>query len=86
VPLVGVLVFVIGRHAPVSAQVVAAYAISWLLLLSGVRGILVRGTQSGDGDTLSDLTSIPKFVWFLTWLACTVLAVGIGGKWMVMRS
>jgi len=49
VTLAGGLVSIVGRYTPVSAQIVTAYAIAWLLLLSGVRGILVRGTQSGDG-------------------------------------
>ena len=49
VTLAGGLVYIVGRYTPASAQIVTAYAISWLLLLSGVRGILVRGTQSGDG-------------------------------------
>jgi hypothetical protein len=51
-----VSVYVIGRYTPVATQVVAAYAITWLLLLSGVRGIVVRGTESGDGQDLSQLT------------------------------
>jgi Peptidase M50B-like len=86
VPLIGGLVYLIGRFTPVLAQIVAAYAIAWLLLLSGVRGILVRGTESGDGQQLSQLTLIPGFIWFLLWLAATLTAVAIGGKWLVMRT
>jgi Peptidase M50B-like len=86
VPLAGGLVYIIGRYTPVPAQIVAAYAIAWLLLLSGVRGILVRGTKSGDGEKLSQLTLIPRVIWFLLWLAATLLAVAIGGSWLVMRT
>ena len=86
VTLAGGLVYIVGRYTPTSAQVVAAYAISWLLLLSGVRGILVRGTGSGDGEDLRQFTLIPRFIWFLLWLASTLAAVAIGGKWMVMRT
>jgi Peptidase M50B-like len=86
VTLAGGLVYIVGRYTPVSAQVVAAYAIAWLLLLSGVRGILVRGIRSGDGRILSDLTSIPRVIWFLLWLAATVAAVAVGGSWLVMRT
>jgi peptidase M50B-like protein len=50
VPLAGGLVYVVGRYPPVAVQIVAAYAIAWLLLLSGVRGILVRGTGSMTGQ------------------------------------
>ena len=86
VTLAGGLVYIVGRHTPVSAQIVAAYAIAWLLLFAGVRGILVRGIRSGDGEKLSQLTLIPRFIWFLLWLASTVAAVAIGGEWLVMRT
>lgn len=56
--LVGGLVYIIGRYTPVSVQIAAAYVIAWLLPLSGVRGILVRGTQLSDGGKLSELTLI----------------------------
>jgi Peptidase M50B-like len=84
--LAGGLVYIIGRYAPLSAQIVAAYAIAWLLLLSGVRGIWVRGTRSGDGGNLSELTLIPRVIWFLLWLAATLAAVAVGGSWLVMRT
>jgi Peptidase M50B-like len=86
VTLAGGLVYIVGRYTPVSAQIVAAYAIAWLLLLSGVRGILVRGTQSDDGGKLRDLTLIPRFIWFLLWLGSTLAAVDIGGRWLLMRT
>jgi hypothetical protein len=86
VVVAGGLVFLIVRYAPLSAQIVAAYAIAWFLLLSGVRRILERGIDTGDGQALSDLTWIPRFVWFLLWLVGTVTAVAAGGKWLVMRS
>lgn len=86
ITLVGGLVYIAGRYTPMSVQIVAAYAIAWLLLLSGVRGILVRGTGSGDGRKLSQLTLIPRLIWFLLWLASTLGAVAIGGRWLVMRT
>jgi Peptidase M50B-like len=86
VTLAGGLVFIIGRYTPVSAQIVASYAIAWLLLLSGVRGILVRGLRSSDGQKLSQITSIPRVIWFLLWLAATLAAVAVGGSWLVMQT
>ena len=86
VTLSGGLVYIVVRYTPMSAQIVAAYAIAWLLLLSAVRGILVRGIKSGDGGDLRDLTLIPRFIWFLLWLAATLAAVAIGGRWLVMRT
>lgn len=86
VPLAAGLVYVFARYTPVLAQTVAAYAIAWLLLLTGVRGILVRGTQSSDGQALSQLTLVPRAIWFLLWLAATLAAVAVGGSWLVMRT
>jgi len=84
VVLAGGLVYVIGRYTPMMAQIVAAYAIAWLLLLSGVRGLFVFGANSSDGESLSARTHLPQLVWFLLWLAATVAAVAVGGKMLVM--
>ena len=35
---------------------------------------------------LTRTTRIPRQIWALLWLAGTVLAVAIGGKWLVLRS
>jgi hypothetical protein len=86
VALTGGLVFLTLRYTPVSAQVIAAYAIAWLLLLSGVRGILVRRGGSGDSQNLRKLTFIPHIFWFLIWLAAALTAVAIGGSWLLMRT
>jgi hypothetical protein len=32
------------------------------------------------------MTGIPRFIWFLLWLAGTLTAVAAGGKWLIMRS
>jgi hypothetical protein len=82
----GGLVFLLVRYTPMPVQIVAAYAIAWLLLLSGVRGILEDGSRAGDAHGLRDLTFIPRFVWFLFWLGGTLTAILIGGKWLVLRS
>ena len=84
--MTGVLVFAVLRYTPVPAQIVAAYAIAWLLLLSGVRAILVRRSGSGDSQNLRRLTWIPHDIWFLIWLAAAVWAVAVGGDWLIMRA
>ena len=85
VPLAAGLVYVVGRYTSAGVQIVAAYAIAWFLLLSGVRGILRRmRTGSGDGERLNGLTGVPQFIWFLVWMAATLGAVAIGGKMLVM--
>jgi hypothetical protein len=82
----GGLVFLVVRYTPASAQVIAAYWIAWFLLLSGVRGILEDGIGADDAGGLRDLTFIPRFIWFLLWLAGTLIAVAAGGKWLILRS
>jgi hypothetical protein len=80
----GTLVYLVARYTPTGLQIAAAYVITWLLLLSGVRGILQRGPDSGDGANLKRLTGVPRLIWFLIWLAATLGAVAVGGKMLVM--
>ncbi len=82
--LTGVLVYVVGRYTPLGAQIVGAYAIAWLLLLSAVRRVPEIGVLSDDGANLSGLTHLPRLVWFLLWLAATLAAVAVGGTLLVM--
>jgi hypothetical protein len=84
--LAGALVFLVLRYTPARDQVLAAYAIAWLLLLSGVRMVLEHGSGAGDAQDLRGLTHLPRFLWFLLWLAATLTAVAAGGKWLVMQS
>jgi hypothetical protein len=84
VVLAGGLVFLVGRYLPAVAQIVAAYGITWLLLLSGVRLIIEMGINTGDGHDLRDLTHLPRMLWFVLWLAGTLTAVAVGGRLLVM--
>jgi hypothetical protein len=81
-----VLVFLVVHYTPESFQIVAAYAITWFLLLSGVRGLLEDGLAAGDAGNLQGRTFIPRFIWFLFWLAGTITAIAIGGKWLILRN
>jgi hypothetical protein len=83
--LAGGLVLVVGKFTPASAQIGASYAITWLLLLSGVRRIVEIGASSSDGARLRSLTGIPRLLWFLLWLAATLAAVAAGGSMLVLR-
>jgi peptidase M50B-like protein len=82
--LLGGLLYVVVRYTPVGTQIVGAYGISWLLLLSGVRRVLEVGVLSSDGASLSRLTHLPRLFWFLIWLAATLAALAAGGKMLVM--
>ena len=84
VPVAGVLAFFIARFAPMQTQVIAAYAVAWLLLLSGVRTIIEHGLKAKDAINLRKLTFIPKLLWSLLWLAGALAALAIGGRMLVM--
>ena len=84
VVFVGALVYLVGHYLPQGAQIVAAYFLTWLLLLSGVRRVLEIGALSSDGANLSQLTMIPRVIWYLLWLAVSLGALALGGKMLVM--
>lgn len=80
----GALVYCTGHYLAVPVQVISAYAIAWLLLLSGVRRVIEVGTWSSDGAWLQNMTRLPRFVWFLLWLAATLWALIAGGRLLVV--
>jgi Peptidase M50B-like len=86
VPLAGALAFFIAKFAPTHAQVIAAYAAAWLLLLSGLRTIIEHGLGAADAGILRSATGIPKLLWSLLWLAGSLAAVAVGGGMLVMRA
>jgi Peptidase M50B-like len=80
---VGALIYLIARYASVGTDTVAAYAVAWFLLVSGVRVVVDHNLGAGDAGKLAELAYIPKLFWFLLWLAGSVGAVAIGGSWLV---
>ena len=86
VPAAIALLAVVMRYAHDRHEEVIIYGITWLLLLSGVRVAAAHGAGAVDAGNLSRTTHIPRMIWALLWLAGTLLAVVIGGKWLVLRS
>lgn len=83
--LIGGLVFAVGHYTPISGQVIAAYAITWLLLLSGVRMAFEHGARAEDARILRDRTAIPRRIWALVWMAGTLGALAVGGRILIMH-
>jgi len=79
VVLNGALVFFVLRYGTPQAQTVSACILSWFMLFSGVRWVLMHGTGARDAITLTRATRIPRFVWVIFWLAITVAALWAGG-------
>lgn len=86
VPAAIALLAVVTRYAHDGLEEVIVYGMTWLLLLSGVRVAVADGAGAGDAGNLSRTTHIPSQIWALLWLAGTLLAVAVGGKWLVLRS
>jgi hypothetical protein len=86
VPAVIALLAFVTRHAYNGLEELIVYGMTWLLLLSGVRVAVAHGAGAGDAGNLSRTTHIPSQIWALLWLAGTVMAVAVGGKWLVLRS
>lgn len=86
VPAAIVLLAVVMHYSRDGLEKVIIYGLTWLLLLSGVRVAVAHGADAGDAANLRRTTHIPRVIWALLWLAGTVLAVVIGGKWLVLRS
>ncbi len=81
--VIGALIYLIARYASVGADIVAAYAVAWFLLLSGVRVVLDHNLDAGDAGNLARVTHVARGFWVLLWLAGSVAAVAIGGSWLV---
>jgi hypothetical protein len=86
VPAAIALLAFVMRHAHDELEEVIVYGMTWLLLLSGVRVVVADGAGAGDAGNLSRTTYIPSQIWALLWLAGTLMAVAVGGKWLVLRS
>ena len=86
VPIAIALLAISMRYAHEGLQEVISYGLTWLLLLSGTRTAMVHGARAGDADFLHATTHLPRRLWALLWIAGTLLAVIIGGNWLVLRS
>jgi hypothetical protein len=77
---------VLIRYGSGGLDVVMAYSVTWLLLLSGVRVAMQDGASAADAATLRTLTHLPRLLWALLWLAGTLGAVLIGGRILLLRA
>src|SRR5215469_17513757 len=78
--IAGVVIFDLARYGTVTHQTLAAYGVAWLLLLSGVRGVLRRWDGSGDADELASRTNIVPVTFSKIWLVGALFAVFLGAR------
>jgi hypothetical protein len=83
IPIAIGLFYLILRFTHAGTEVVAAYAVAWLLLLSGLRHAIGDGVRAADADVLRKRTHLPRRLWALLWLAGTTAALLVGGKLLV---
>jgi Peptidase M50B-like len=86
VPVAIVALYFILRFTHAGTEVVAAYVVAWLLLLSGLRtaiGHFIR-SDSLDVADLRSRTHLPGVFFSLVWLAGTLFALIVGGKLLVL--
>lgn len=83
VPFAIALLYLILRNAHAGAEVVAAYAVTWLLLLSGLRSAVAHAIHSDEADSLRSQTHLPRHLWTLVWIAGAFGALLYGGKFLV---
>ena len=76
--LAGGVLFVLARYTSVHVQLVTAYSLAWLLLLSGVRRVIEVG--------VSGITGVPRILWFPLWLVAALAAAAEGARLLIMRA
>lgn len=86
VPVAIALLLTLTHYASASLQVVMAYGMTWVLLLSGFRIAVQHGTHAADALTLKRLTHLPRWLWALLWVAGTFGAICIGWRLLVVRA
>jgi len=62
---------------------VVAIDVGWQVIRHGTV-MAHEGAHAIYGAKLTQLTHLPRLLWFLLWLAATVGAVAVGGKMLVM--
>jgi peptidase M50B-like protein len=79
----GYVIYIFARYGTVTHETMAAYGIAWLLLLSGVRGVLMHWDKAGDAGILEGKTDIRPVVFARFWLVGTLFALFLGTRLMM---
>jgi Peptidase M50B-like len=80
----GGIIFIALRYGSAELKTITAYVLSWFMLFYGLRMVLTHNTGAGDAATLRGLTLLPRFAWFVFWLAGSVGALWAGAQ-LLMR-
>jgi Peptidase M50B-like len=62
-----VLLFGVAGFASIGVQVLVAYAVTWFLLMSGLKMVRIDGKGNADAKNLRKTTRIPHGFWWWLW-------------------
>lgn len=81
VVVTGFVLYLFARYASVAMQTVLAYAITWFLLLSGLRHVLRYNRQDGDdASQAAERTHLPSWLWVGVWQLGAAVALVAGAR------
>jgi hypothetical protein len=83
VVLAFVLLFGVAGFASVGVQVLTAYAVTWFLLVSGVKMVRIDGKANGDAKKLRTITKVPHGFWWWLWQLGAGTALVFGATLLV---
>ena len=84
VPFAIFLLYVILRLAHTNVEVVTAYVVAWLLLVSGMRAAFAADSFHRSHASPIGIGTVPGAIGSLIWLTGTLAALIIGGKLLVL--
>ncbi|MEV0050957.1 M50 family metallopeptidase [Saccharopolyspora shandongensis] len=89
--LTGGVIFAVSWFATPAWQALCCALFSWFLLFGGLRPIAeLRRKRTGgrapnsDADQLARLTGLPAGIWLAIWFLVGLVAVVIGGTWLLL--
>jgi len=83
VVLTGTVIYLFARYGSIGSETALAYVLTWLLLLSGFRSVLIYKGQGGDAPALASRTHLPARLWVGIWQLGAAAALLIGGKLLI---
>lgn len=81
--IAGYVIYVFARYGTVTHETMGAYGITWLLLLSGVRTVLLHWDKADDAEALRKQTQVMPVVFARIWLVGALFAVFLGARLMM---
>jgi hypothetical protein len=83
VVITGFVLYLFARYGSIGLETVVAYVITWFLLLSGLRVVLLYNGRKGDAPALAKTTHIPSWLWVGVWQLGATAALLLGGKLLI---